>query len=67
MIVIEELIFSGHSLEIFKRDDRLFVRYDAGGIVVQFVEKEITEEEAITAQKSSKGAYEMLIERKRRP
>lgn len=67
MIVIEELIFSGHSLEIFKRDDRLFVRYDAGGIVVQFVEKEISEEEAITAQKSSKGAYEMLIERKRRP
>jgi|LSQX01.1.fsa_nt_gb hypothetical protein len=57
----------GHCLEIYKRDGKYFVRYDAGGIVVQYIEKEITEEEAIKAHKSSKDAYEMLIERERRP
>ena len=64
--VMEELIFCGHSLEIFKREGKFFVRYDSGGIVIHIIEKEITEEEAIKAPKSSNDAYEMIIERERR-
>lgn len=62
-----EPIFSGYGIEIFKRDGKYYVRYDSGGIVSRMIEKEITEEESIKAQKSGKDAYEMLIERERRP
>jgi hypothetical protein len=64
---MDELIFTGYAIEIFKRHGKFFVRYDAGGVVVNIVEKEITEEEAIKAQKSEQDAYEMLIERENRP
>jgi len=62
-----ELIFSGFGIKIFKHNGKFFVRYDSGQSVSYTIEKEITEEEAIKAQKSEKDAYEMLIERKRRP
>ena len=64
---MNDTIFSGFGIEIFKRDGRHFIRYDAGEIVVQFREEEITEDEAIKAQKSEKDAYEMLLLRERRP
>ncbi len=62
-----ELIFSGYGIEIIKRDGRFVVRYDSGEIVSNIIEKEITEDEAIKAQKSEKDAYEMLLLRECRP
>lgn len=59
-------IFSGFGVEIFSRDGRFFIRYDAGEIAVQMREDEITAEEASKAQKSEKDAYEVLLACERR-
>jgi hypothetical protein len=58
---MEDLIFSDFGIEIFKRDDRIFVRYDSGGIASYDKEDEITVEESIKAQKSEQDAYEVLL------
>lgn len=63
---MEEKIFSGFGVEILKRDGRYFIRYDAGEIVVQMREDEITEVEAAKAQHSEKDAYEVLLACERR-
>lgn len=62
-----EHIFSDFGIEIFKCKGKYFVRYDSGEIVSRLIEKEITEEEVIKAQKSEKDAYEMILARERRP
>jgi len=64
---MNDLIFSGYGIEIFKREDHSFIRYDAGEIVVQIREVEVTEEEATKAQKSEKDAYEILLTCQVRP
>ncbi|MFD0696351.1 hypothetical protein ACFQZT_19995 [Paenibacillus sp. GCM10027628] len=46
----DELLFSNYGVEIFKRDEKFFIRYNARGIVVQMREDEVTEEEAMKAQ-----------------
>lgn len=58
---MDSTIFSDFGIEIFKREERYFIRYDAGEIVVQIREEEITEEEATKAQKSEESAYEVLL------
>lgn len=63
---MSERIFSDFGIEIFKRGERYFVRYDAGEIVVQLREDEITAEEAAKAQESEKSAYEVLLACQRR-
>lgn len=63
---MNDTIFSGFGIEVFKRDGRYFIRYDAGEIAVQFREDEITEEEAAKAQKSEESAYEVLLACQRR-
>ena len=59
-------VFSGYGVEIFRRDGRFFIRYDAGEIAVQMREDEISSEEASKAQKSEKDAYEVLLVCERR-
>ena len=63
---MSEPIFSDYGVEIFSRDGRFFIRYDAGEIAVQMREDEITAEEASKAQKSEKDAYEVLLACERR-
>lgn len=58
---MEDLIFSNFSIEIFKKDGKIFVRYDSGGIASYDKENEITEEQSIMAQKSEQDAYEVLL------
>ncbi|APW47598.1 hypothetical protein RA876_15970 [Rhodoferax antarcticus] len=60
------MIFSGFGIEIFKRDERYFIRYDAGELAVQFREDEINEDEAANAQKSEESAYDVLLACQRR-
>lgn len=56
-----EKIFSGFGIEIWRRGERYFVKYDAGEIAVQFREDEITEAEAAKAQECEQSAYEVLL------
>ena len=63
---MEELIFSGYGIKIFKINEKIFLRYDAGEIVIKMKEIEITEKEAIKAQISSKDAYEVILEHENR-
>jgi len=58
---MENKIFSDFGIEIFMRDNRYFIRYDAGEVAVQMREEEVTEEDAFKAQKSEQGAYEVLL------
>ena len=58
---MEALIFSDFGIEIFKRDRRIYIRYDAGEIASHDVESEITIEESIKAQKSGKDSYEVIL------
>jgi hypothetical protein len=63
---MNNMIFQGFGVEIFQRDGRYFIRYDAGEITVQFRENEITDVEAAKAQKDEESAYEVLLECQRR-
>lgn len=58
---MDDTIFAGHCIEIFKRNEHFFIRYDAGEIAVQIREEELTAEEVAKAQKSEKDAYEVLL------
>lgn len=58
---MNEIVFSDFGIEIFKRGERYFIRYDAGEIAVQFREEEITGEEAARAQESAESAYQVLL------
>lgn len=62
----DDVVFTGFGIEIIKRGGRFFARYDAGELAVQPREDEITEEEALRAQKSEKDAYEVLLACQRR-
>ena len=63
---MEELIFWGYGIKIFKSNKKIFLRYDAGEIVINMQDIEITEKEAIKAQISSKDAYEVILEHQNR-
>ncbi len=54
-------IFYGYGIEIIQSDCKYYIVYDEGHFVIKYVEQEITEEEAIKAQKSSEDAYEVVI------
>ena len=58
---MNERIFCDYGIEIFKRDDRFFIRYDAGEVVVRLEEVEVSEQEALKAQKSESDAYHVLL------
>ena len=58
---MNNMIFSGFGIEIFKRDKLYFIRYDAGELAVQFQESEISKDEASRAQRSEESAYDVLL------
>lgn len=61
MDLVEKIFFSGFGVDIFRRSGKYFIQADAGEIVIQMQEDEITEEEALKAQKSERDAYEVLL------
>jgi hypothetical protein len=63
---MSEIIFSDFGIQIIQRDSKFYIRYDAGEIVIQMREDEITKEETIKAQKSEQDAYEVLLMCERR-
>lgn len=62
----DEIQFTGFGIEIIKRSERYYLRYDAGELVVKMVEIEITEDEATKARCSEKDAYEVILARQLR-
>ncbi|MCP3779090.1 hypothetical protein UY416_12520 [Paenibacillus polymyxa] len=56
-----DILFANYGINIIRRDGGIFIIFDAGGIVVQMIEIEITEEESLKAQKSERDAYELII------
>ncbi|MDY8021988.1 hypothetical protein [Paenibacillus polymyxa] len=56
-----DILFANYGINIVRRDGRIFIIFDAGRIVVQMIEIEITEEESLKAQKSERDAYELII------
>lgn len=63
---MNNIIFSDFGIEIFKRNQRYFIRYDAGELAVQFREDEINEDEVAKAEKSEESAHEVLLACQRR-
>ena len=60
----EPVIFSNWGLEIFRRAERLYMRYDEGEIASSYIEKEISERDADKAQKSEQDAFEVIVAHK---
>jgi hypothetical protein len=54
-------LFEAFGVEVFRRGSRLFARYDAGGIVVQYREDEIAEDEANRLRVSESEAHQVLL------
>lgn len=63
---MDEMIFTGFGVEIFKRSGRYIIKYDSGEIVSKMLEDEISEEEVLKVQKSERDAYEVLLACERR-
>jgi uncharacterized protein YacL (UPF0231 family) len=58
-----EYLYNNFGMEIYKKGEEYYLRYDAGELVVQMNEIEITKEEVmqIQSQKSSEELYQYLI------
>ena len=54
------IIFEDYDIKIIVRDNSYFMKYDAGAAVSQYVEIEITKEEAERAQLGCKYADEII-------
>jgi len=58
---MDEIIFSDYGMEIIKRSEKLYIRYDAGELVSVMKEFSITPEEAEKAKLSERSAYEVIL------
>ena len=58
---MNEKIYESRGLEIWKKDERFFVRYDAGSHQVVMREDEISADEANRAIQSEEAATKMLF------
>ena len=64
----DERIFNGrdYGVEIFRRGDRFFMRYDAGEISSDYREDEITADEVEKVMRSEEDAYRVFLACERR-
>jgi len=58
---MSELIFTGYGIDIVKKDDGYYIRYDDGTVAMFEKESKITFDEATKAQKSENDAYEVIM------
>lgn len=57
-----EQVFADYGIVLFKRDDRFFVRYDGGQLILQMDEYEVSEPQAVRLQQGEQAAYGVLLE-----
>ena len=62
----EKLIYSGGGIEIWQRQGRFFIRYDAGAHVAALREDEITSDEVAEAMSGSDSATAVLFKLQKR-
>jgi hypothetical protein len=60
----EQTIFTGHGIKVLQRGRRFFIRFNAGGLVVDTKEAQVSEEDALLAQRSEDDAYRVLLRAK---
>ena len=58
---MSELIFTDYGIDIVKKKNDYYIRYDDGTIAMFEKESKITFDEALKAQKSENDAYEVII------
>ena len=58
---MEKIVNEKFGCQIIEKNDKLFIRFDEGEIVVKFVEYEITRDEAEEAMKSESEAYAVCL------
>lgn len=58
---MSQLIFTGYGIDIVKKNDDYYIRYDDGTVAMFEKESKITFDEALKAQKSENDAYEVII------
>lgn len=56
-----ELIFNNYGIEIFRENDKYFIRMDSGELVSRTLEFEVSKEEAEKAHLGEKEAYEVCM------
>ena len=58
-----EIIYESHGIEIISKDEKIFIRYDAGELVHKIKEIEISKKEAMEIQTitTSQGLYDYMI------
>ena len=58
-----EIIYESHGIEIVSKDEKIFIRYDAGELVHKIKEIEISIKEAMDIQAitTSQGLYDYMI------
>ncbi len=58
-------IFEGYGITLLRREGKTYVRFDAGGIVVQIIEVEVNESQAARLQQGEVSAHKVLLELER--
>lgn len=58
---MSELIFTDYGIDIVKKNDDYYIRYDDGTVAMFEKESKITFDEAMKAQKSENDAYEVIM------
>jgi predicted NUDIX family NTP pyrophosphohydrolase len=63
---VTETIFEDFGIEILKRGEAFFIRYDAGHFNISMTEFEVTADEVEKARRSEQDAYEVCMDHKMR-
>jgi hypothetical protein len=58
---MNKVLWSDFGVELIQKNDRLFIRYDSGELVMSYVEDEITEVEATSLQRGEDEAYKVIL------
>jgi len=58
---MSQLIFTGYGIDIVKKNDDYYIRYDDGTVAMFEKESKITFDEAMKAQKSENDAMRLLL------
>lgn len=59
-VKMEEMIFSGYGCDIFRHDGKYYLRHDVGHFNIEMRDDQISEEEAIKAQKTKQDLIELI-------
>ena len=59
---MSEQVFEDYGIVLVRRGNKFFVRYDAGHLVAEMREDEVSEQQALRLQQGEQAAYQVLLE-----